>query len=994
LRQLPRHHVHRPRLVERLEPARLAVVEAGAGYGKTSLAEELAAHLGLAVMTVAFEPRDEAAELFAARLGGALRGFGLASAAEAVTARGAEPAEAALAALRSLPEPVLLVLDDAHHCSGTAACHLVRLVSRMPDPHRALVLARALPRAAAVLARSDEVVVLDACDLALTAGEVAELLAAGWDVELSSRDASALAAATGGWAAAVVLAATRLARSPDRAAALEVIAAQPTVLAYLVQEHLAELDDAERTALVQLAHLPLLSAAVGRAIGRDGLVERAVELGLPLMPVRDGWYELPGPLQDYLAAIAPLEPEVARLAAAHYVERAEALAALRVLLGTGDGAAAAELLATLPPSRIEALDFAELRSLLDGLPDEAVREHPAVLLRFARAAQFTEESAPRAAALARAARIAAERGDERLARETEGELACDLVRDGRREEGAMRAEAVLAACGRGERLARARALEAIATALATSGDDESLARAEPLFEESARLVEEAGETAWASATYALLGYYVVYARGHHHRALEWIERAIELAGARRRARALAGFCRAEVLVDCGRHAGADAALAEVRELAASLRDVRLLAYATWEAARLAAQQGDPETAVALLREVEQTRGAWFATATGGEFLAAAAEIAAIAGELGLSREYLDRGQDRAAPSATPALLVAEAGLEARSGDPAVVDGLLDRAIAAGPVPARERWRLTLLRALAALRHGDPRAGGLAAEAFEAAAALGTPELPFVRERAAAERLVALAAESGSRSAARLATGHGAVSVTVLGGFGVTSGGRLVAMPEGQPEQLVKLLAASGGRLHADEAIEALWPEVDPDRGRKRLRNVLNRLRTGAGELVVRDGESLRLAPEIEVDAIRFEEEAARALATGLPGERSALARAALARYRGDLLPDDPYEAWAAGPRERLRRRCLALLDLLAGEAEARGDAAEALRLLERGIDADPYEQERYLRSARLLLGQGRHVAAARVLRRARDVLERLGLPAPPELVELARQVRE
>ncbi|MCC6223566.1 MAG: hypothetical protein IT201_08770 [Thermoleophilia bacterium] len=131
MRQLPRHHVHRPRLVGRLEPGRPGVVEAGGGYGRTSPAEELAEHLGLSRLTVAFEPRDEATELFAARLAGALRALGLASAAEAVAAPGGEPDDAvdsALAALRRLPEPLLLLLGDAHHCSGTAARSLVRLV--------------------------------------------------------------------------------------------------------------------------------------------------------------------------------------------------------------------------------------------------------------------------------------------------------------------------------------------------------------------------------------------------------------------------------------------------------------------------------------------------------------------------------------------------------------------------------------------------------------------------------------------------------------------------------------------------------------------------------------------------------------------------------------------------------------------------------------------------------------------------------------------------
>src|SRR6185437_15089538 len=78
-----------------------------------------------------------------------------------------------------------------------------------------------------------------------------------------------------------------------------------------------------------------------------------------------------------------------------------------------------------------------------------------------------------------------------------------------------------------------------------------------------------------------------------------------------------------------------------------------------------------------------------------------------------------------------------------------------------------------------------------------------------------------------------------------------------------------------------------------------------------------------------------------ALAAQRSREAVSSARAALAHYRGDLLPDDPYEPWAVAARERLRRHALALLDLCAASAASAGDLDEAVRCLERAIEMAP-----------------------------------------------------
>jgi DNA-binding SARP family transcriptional activator len=58
------------------------------------------------------------------------------------------------------------------------------------------------------------------------------------------------------------------------------------------------------------------------------------------------------------------------------------------------------------------------------------------------------------------------------------------------------------------------------------------------------------------------------------------------------------------------------------------------------------------------------------------------------------------------------------------------------------------------------------------------------------------------------------------------------------------------------------------------------------------------------------------------------------------------------------PRERSQRVYVGLLDLLASTAVQRGDVDAALSLLERGVEAEPYEEERYLRAAQIAAPAG------------------------------------
>ena len=102
-------------------------------------------------------------------------------------------------------------------------------------------------------------------------------------------------------------------------------------------------------------------------------------------------------------------------------------------------------------------------------------------------------------------------------------------------------------------------------------------------------------------------------------------------------------------------------------------------------------------------------------------------------------------------------------------------------------------------------------------------------------------------------------------------------------------------------------------------------------------------------------------------------------------YGGELLPGDVYEDWAAAPRERLSRRYLSLVDVVAAAAEDAGDLDEAARLYDAGIAADPLDEGRYLALHRVLTRQGRAGAARQVAEGAARVFRDLGMELHPTL---------
>ncbi len=145
--------------------------------------------------------------------------------------------------------------------------------------------------------------------------------------------------------------------------------------------------------------------------------------------------------------------------------------------------------------------------------------------------------------------------------------------------------------------------------------------------------------------------------------------------------------------------------------------------------------------------------------------------------------------------------------------------------------------------------------------------------------------------------------------------------------------VVKLLAlAPDHRLPRERLLDLLWPDLAPEAGANNLRYALHVARRALAGTPARPALSFLRTDAEQVRLCR----AARYGRTWAPSRRRRRrpgggrlgVRRAARLYGGELLPEDPYEDWAAGRREGLRSLYLTLLLEQAGVAEA-GDGAGA-----------------------------------------------------------------
>ncbi|HEU4514853.1 MAG TPA: AAA family ATPase [Nocardioidaceae bacterium] len=221
-------------------------------------------------------------------------------------------------------------------------------------------------------------------------------------------------------------------------------------------------------------------------------------------------------------------------------------------------------------------------------------------------------------------------------------------------------------------------------------------------------------------------------------------------------------------------------------------------------------------------------------------------------------------------------------------------------------------------------------------------------------------------------------------IDMLGGFSVTVDG--VAVPDDawrrrHATALVKLLALSRGRrMHREQAIDALWPDLALDAAGPRLHKAAHYARRALGDhprAVVLRNDQVTLLPEAEVvvDVEAFRQAAEAAVSDG----SSDKATDALALYKGPLLPEDVYESWTDAQRQSL--------ETLHGELLRLGGRWDAL------LREQPADEQAHLALAQAYADRGDARGALRQLERMEQALRKgLGTTPSPAAEALRRSL--
>jgi DNA-binding SARP family transcriptional activator len=208
-------------------------------------------------------------------------------------------------------------------------------------------------------------------------------------------------------------------------------------------------------------------------------------------------------------------------------------------------------------------------------------------------------------------------------------------------------------------------------------------------------------------------------------------------------------------------------------------------------------------------------------------------------------------------------------------------------------------------------------------------------------------------------------------IWLLGGFRVSVGSRSIGEQEWhlrKAQSLLKLLAlAPGHRLHREQAMELVWPDLHPEAALNNLHYALHVARrtldpsapasSAASRYLHLRGEQLILCPDrlLWVDVEAFEE----AAATARHALEPAAFRAAIDLYSGELLPEDRYEPWVEERRAELRGLYLSLLLALAALYEERKEFELGIEAVGRVVAVEPTHEGAHVELMRLYALSGR-----------------------------------
>jgi DNA-binding SARP family transcriptional activator len=240
-----------------------------------------------------------------------------------------------------------------------------------------------------------------------------------------------------------------------------------------------------------------------------------------------------------------------------------------------------------------------------------------------------------------------------------------------------------------------------------------------------------------------------------------------------------------------------------------------------------------------------------------------------------------------------------------------------------------------------------------------------------------------------------------VEIMSLGDLEVRIEGRKVLDLEWESEKSKELFLFLHSRdrpLRRDEVVAALWPETGGSRASSVFHSTIHRVRRALyAECVVESGGAYTLNPDgsFPCDAREFEDlaEAARRMDQDDPSYVRTL-RAAADLYRGAFAPSVESE-WADARRLKLEEQFLEVAARLGDKLLRMGDHAGAVRVCQRLLEYDPYNEAACYKLMKAYVATGDTEAALHAFRHYSEELEReIGEKPGRAIAQLYSEVRD
>lgn len=215
-----------------------------------------------------------------------------------------------------------------------------------------------------------------------------------------------------------------------------------------------------------------------------------------------------------------------------------------------------------------------------------------------------------------------------------------------------------------------------------------------------------------------------------------------------------------------------------------------------------------------------------------------------------------------------------------------------------------------------------------------------------------------------------------------------------------------LLSNAGRRLAREQAMKALWPDLEMETAANRINGAVHEVRRilepglarpSASRMLRLERGVLQLADAdlIWVDADTFEGLLNNAHEASDPVQAEQVLEKAAQLYGGDYLLEELYAEWATTRRDSLRRGWIDLLLNLAELRSSRGALVSAIEPLDRLLATDPTHETAVRRMMLLLTRLDRRGEALHVYHRLVSTLQREyesdPLPQTRELYEALHQ---